>query len=153
MIIMKYFVRNTIVMVGLIIIDQLLKFWFETKRLFVDIGIVSFHFVTNTGASFGILKGYNVLLAWISVIILGLIMLSIDKIKKEHTLPIILLVAGLLGNLIDRVLRGFVVDFIDLKFWPVFNLADSLVVIGVIWLGIVILRKDLKKPRRRMRRK
>jgi len=150
---MKYFVRNTIVMVGLIIIDQLLKFWFETKRLFVDIGIVSFHFVTNTGASFGILKGYNVLLAWISVIILGLIMLSIDKIKKEHTLPIILLVAGLLGNLIDRVLRGFVVDFIDLKFWPVFNLADSLVVIGVIWLGIVILRKDLKKPRRRMRRK
>ncbi|KYK24442.1 hypothetical protein AYK26_06755 [Euryarchaeota archaeon SM23-78] len=153
MIIMKYFVRNTIVMVGLIIIDQLLKFWFETKRLFVDIGIVSFHFVTNTGASFGILKGYNVLLAWISVIILGLIMLSIDKIKKEHTLPIILLVAGLLGNLIDRVLRGFVVDFIDLKFWPVFNLADSLVVIGVIWLGIVILRKDLKKPRRRLRRK
>ncbi|MBW3001182.1 signal peptidase II [Candidatus Woesearchaeota archaeon] len=150
---MKYFVRNTIVMVGLIIIDQLLKFWFETKRLFVDIGIVSFHFVTNTGASFGILKGYNVLLAWISVIILGLIMLSIDKIKKEHTLPIILLVAGLLGNLIDRVLRGFVVDFIDLKFWPVFNLADSLVVIGVIWLGIVILRKDLKKPRRRLRRK
>jgi signal peptidase II len=158
---MRVFIRNTIILIVLIFLDQLLKFWFESKKIFVDLGIVSFHFVTNTGASFGMLQGNNALLAWISVIVLGIIMMSADKIRKEQALPVIIIVAGLLGNLIDRVIRGFVVDFIDLKFWPVFNLADSLVVIGVFWLIIVILANERadrvdnkvdaknKKPRRR----
>nr|MCK4930370.1 signal peptidase II [Nanoarchaeota archaeon] len=145
---MKVFVRNTIILVGLIIIDQLLKFLIEKTRFFIDLKLVSIHFVKNTGASFGILQGNNALFAWISVIVLGLIMLNVNKIKKEHVIPIILLVSGLLGNLIDRVFRGFVVDFIDFKFWPVFNLADSLIVIGVIWLIIVILKKDFAKKKK-----
>ena len=142
---MKIFIRNTIILVGLIVLDQLLKIWVFTERFFVDLGIVSFHYVRNTGASFGILQGQNALLAWISVIVLGLIMMHLDKVKKEHEYPVLLLVAGLLGNLIDRVFRGFVIDFIDLKFWPVFNLADSLIVIGVIWLGIVLIISDFKE--------
>ena len=139
---MKVFIRNTILLVALIVIDQLLKLFFETKKVFLDLRVVSFHFVRNTGASFGMLQGNNALLAWVSVIVLGLIMLNVDKIKKEHEVPVFLIVGGLLGNLIDRVFRGFVIDFVDFKFWPVFNLADSLIVIGVIWLIIVILRKD-----------
>jgi signal peptidase II len=155
---MRLFVRNTIILVGLIILDQLLKSWFETRKLFVDLGIVSLHFITNTGASFGMLQGNNALLAWVSVIVLGVILLNVDKIKKEQALPVILILAGLLGNLIDRITRGFVVDFIDFKFWPVFNLSDSLIVIGVLWLIIVIMANERadnkinankKKPRRR----
>lgn len=145
---MKVFVRNTILLVSLIIIDQALKFWVEKTKFFIDIGIIIFHFVKNTGASFGMLQGNNTLFVWISVIVLGLIMLNVNKIKKEHSIPVILLVSGLLGNLIDRVFRGFVVDFIDFKFWPVFNLADALIVIGVIWLIIVILKKDFAKKKK-----
>jgi signal peptidase II len=159
---MKVFIRNTIILIVLIFLDQLLKFWFESKKIFVDLGVVSLHFVTNTGASFGMLQGNNALLAWVSVIVLGIIMMSADKIRKGQVLPVILILAGLLGNLIDRIIHGFVVDFIDLKFWPVFNLSDSLIVIGVFWLIIVIMANERadnkvnvkdKKPRRRMRRK
>lgn len=146
---MKVFVRNTILLVALIMLDQLLKLFFETRNHFLDLKLVGFHFVKNTGASFGMLQGNNALLAWISVIVLGLIMLNIDKIKKEHEIPVLLLVSGLLSNLIDRVFRGFVIDFIDFKFWPVFNLADALIVVGVIWLITVILRKDFKSSKKK----
>ncbi|HJX06133.1 MAG TPA: signal peptidase II, partial [Candidatus Nanoarchaeia archaeon] len=91
-------------------------------------------------------------LAWVSVMVLGIIMMLADKIRKEQIIPILLIVAGLLGNLIDRAFRGFVIDFVDFKFWPVFNLADSLVCIGVIWLGIVILAKDFKISKKKKRR-
>ncbi|MBN2052802.1 signal peptidase II [Candidatus Woesearchaeota archaeon] len=141
---MKSFARNTIILIALVIIDQLLKYFFEKTRFFADLGIFALHYATNTGASFGMLQGNNILFIWISIMVLGIIMLNADKIKKEHTIPLILIVSGIIGNLIDRIFRGYVVDFIDFKFWPVFNLADSLVVIGVIWLIIVILKEDLK---------
>lgn len=149
---MNAFVRNTIILIALIIIDQLLKFWVESKKFFVDLGIVAFHFISNTGASFGMLKGSNTLLVWVSIIVLGVIMINIKHIKKEHTYPVLLLISGLLGNLIDRIFRGFVVDFIDFKFWPVFNLADALIVIGVAWLLIVVLRKDFAKTKKKKKK-
>jgi len=145
---MKKFARNTILLIGLVVLDQLLKFFFEETRAVLDLRLVALHLVTNTGASFGMLQGNNALLAWFSVIVLGIVMMNADKIKKEQALPVLLVVAGLLGNLIDRVFRGYVVDFVDLRFWPVFNLADSLVVIGVIWLAFVILKKDLKENKK-----
>jgi signal peptidase II len=146
---MKTFTKNTILLIGLILLDQLLKFWFESSKLFANLGLAVLHVVTNTGASFGMLQGSNALLAWFSVIVLGIIMMNADKVKenKNQVLPVILIVAGLLGNLIDRVFRGYVVDFIDFRFWPVFNLADSCVVIGVIWLCLTMLRTDAKKPK------
>jgi signal peptidase II len=162
---MKAFARNTIILFGLVLLDQLSKLYFERTKLFVDLKIVAFHFITNTGASWGILQGKNSLLIWVSMIVLGVIMLNVDMIRKrkEQILPAILIVAGLLGNLIDRIFRGFVVDFIDFKFWPVFNIADSCIFIGVIWLIIIILKNDftendknktekqnkIEKPRRR----
>ncbi len=150
---MKPFARNTLLLISLVLLDQLLKLWVITKRLYIDVaGIAIIHLVQNTGASFGILKGNNALLAWVSVMVLGIIMMLADKIRKEQIIPILLIVAGLLGNLIDRAFRGFVIDFVDFKFWPVFNLADSLVCIGVIWLGIVILAKDFKISKKKKRR-
>ena len=145
---MKKFARNTILLIGLVVLDQLLKFFFEKTRAVLDLRLVALHLVTNTGASFGMLQGNNALLAWFSVIVLGIVMMNADKIKKEQALPVLLVVAGLLGNLIDRVFRGYVIDFVDLRLWPVFNLADSLVVIGVIWLAFVILKKDLKENKK-----
>jgi signal peptidase II len=147
---MKAFTRNTIILFGLIVLDQVLKLFFERTKLLIDLKIVAFHFVTNTGASWGILQGKNSLLIWVSLIVLGAIMLNVDYIRKrkEQVLPAVLIVAGLLGNLIDRIFRGFVVDFIDFKFWPVFNLADSCLVIGVIWLIIIILRNDFTENKK-----
>ena len=54
------------------------------------------------------------------------------------------LIAGIIGNSIDRIILGYVRDFIDLGFWPVFNLADSFNVIGVLILMWIILKEDKK---------
>ena len=142
---MKTFLRNTLILILLVVADQILKYLFAVKKAYGNLGIVVLHFVTNTGASFGMLQGNNALLAWFSIIVLGIIMIISDKVKKEQVLPVLIIVSGIIGNLIDRVFRGFVVDFIDFKFWPVFNLADSCIVIGVIWLAIVIIANDFKE--------
>ena len=157
---MKSFIKATALLTGLIILDQALKTWVIAKGVSKDLGIISINLVTNTGASFGILKGSNTLLAFISMIALGIIMISAEKITRKQTMPVIILTAGIIGNLIDRLFRGFVIDFIDLKFWPVFNIADSLIVIGAAWLGLIIIledkkkiSKDKKKLRRRVKQK
>lgn len=67
--------------------------------------------------------------------------LKIKNCRKIH-LPLLLIIAGAISNLTDRVLFGCVIDFIDLKFWPVFNLADIYITIGAIAVIIEILRKN-----------
>ena len=139
---MKPILRNTLIILGLVLIDQISKYFFEATKAFINLSIFSLHYVQNTGASFGMLQGSNALLAWISIIVIGIIMTNVKKITKEYALPIIILVSGILGNLIDRILRGFVVDMIDFKWWPVFNIADMLIVISVVWIIILLLIEE-----------
>ena len=63
------------------------------------------------------------------------------RIPKNVGVPIGFIIGGLLGNLIDRIFLGHVVDFIDFRIWPVFNAADSAITIAVIWLIIYLWRK------------
>lgn len=120
---------------SLIILDQLSKF-LATKFNF-DFGILAINLVTNTGATWGLLKDSNALLIWISIIAIGLLLWGQDKLPKKSKAILPFLFAGIVGNIIDRIVRGYVIDFIDFKFWPVFNIADILIVISVI--GIVFL--------------
>jgi len=149
---MKPSTRNFIILAALVIIDQLLKFWVSSAKPFIDAGIFSLHYVTNTGASFGMLQDNNTTLIFVSIMALGIIMMNVKHIQRKHEIPVILIISGLLGNLVDRVFRGFVIDFLDLHWWPVFNLADSCIVIGVIWLAAIILldndgkQNESKKP-------
>jgi len=110
----------------LVVLDQVSKYFLTT--------------ITNTGAAFGILKGYNILLLIINLIALIICIFFYIKDKKLK-LPLTFLIAGILGNLIDRIFFGYVRDFINLKFWPVFNLADSYNVIGVIVLIVIIWKE------------
>jgi signal peptidase II len=153
---MDSFKRNSILLLSLVVIDQVLKALVAGSRPSLDTGLVWVHYVTNTGASFGIFQDSNTILAYVSLMALGFIMLNAKHITSRQEIPAILIVSGLLGNLIDRLARRFVVDFIDVKIWPVFNLADSLIVIGVILLGITIImearedsKKESKSPRAR----
>lgn len=101
-------------------------------------------YVENTGAAFGILSGNVGLLAVISVLILtALLVYTVRHERKSglFMLAVALIVSGAIGNLIDRLFRGYVVDFLNFLFvsFPVFNLADCFVVVGVVLLGIQIL--------------
>ncbi len=114
----------------LIFLDQLTKFLFPG--------------ITNTGAAFGILQGKNILLIIISIIVI-ITAIFYYKQHKDLRLSLILILSGTAGNLIDRLLFGHVRDFIDLKYWPVFNLADSYNVIGALLLIYLVYFKKEKK--------
>ena len=109
----------------LIILDQLSKYFLGN--------------VVNYGAAFGILKGYTTLLIIISLIVIFICIYYYKEKKLKLGLSFIL--AGTIGNLIDRILLGYVRDFIDLRIWPVFNLADTFNVIGVILIIYISLKK------------
>ncbi|MFC1675266.1 signal peptidase II [Candidatus Omnitrophota bacterium] len=112
------------------------------KSLPVIKGILHLTLVTNQGAAFGIFKGQSHLFI-ISALVAAILIISLLKKNKCRLTGISfsLILAGALGNLIDRIYLGFVVDFIDLRFWPVFNLADSSITIGAVLLGITVLKR------------
>jgi len=122
--------KKVLLIVLLIFLDQLTKFLIPG--------------ITNTGAAFGILQEKNLLLIILSFIVLfG----AVYYYRNYHDLriSILLIIAGTAGNLIDRLLFGFVRDFIDLRFWPVFNLADSYNVIGALLLVYIAFIKKQGK--------
>jgi len=98
--------------------------------------------VHNRGAAFGILK--NQLLLFIAISLFAIAFIVVNLKNKSNPLifkiALSLILGGAAGNLIDRLRFGYVVDFLDLRFWPVFNLADSALTIGaaVIKLGVIV---------------
>jgi len=143
----------------LIGLDQAIKYLIETKiGLFEKLPVINGFFyithTTNKGAAWGILQNMN--LVFIPVTIVVAIILSFLLIKNKSLLfrfSGVLIMAGALGNFIDRVFRpAGVVDYLEFHFgsyvFPIFNLADSLVVCGSILLGIYVLffydKKEIK---------
>lgn len=124
----------------LFFVDQLTKYLIKSHLdLFQSIpiipGILYFTRAHNTGGVFGILPGQTLFFAIGTAIILALLILSLFFIQYTpmQRLAAIFLISGALGNLFDRVYYGYVTDFLDIKIWPIFNLADTYVVIGVFF--------------------
>ena len=121
-------------------------------------GIVQLNYAENTGAAFGSFSAHTDLLSIFTflMIIIGLLYLFIKKRKLDvEYVCIALIIAGGLGNLIDRVFRGFVVDYIEPLFinFAIFNFADILVtcssVVLVIWLIYEIYREVKEEKEQR----
>ena len=98
--------------------------------------------VHNEGAAFSIMYGLRYILIAISIAFLVLIIYYMYK-KKKYNIEFALIIGGLLGNLIDRIVFGYVIDYIGViifkYYFPIFNIADALIVIGAI---ILLFRKD-----------
>ena len=103
--------------------------------------ILAFHYVQNTGASFSILPNATLFLTIFSIIVAILIILCYKKIPEHQRLFFAFILAGTLGNLLDRIRFGYVVDFLDFKIWPVFNLADSFVTLGALSLVYMLMKE------------
>lgn len=102
-----------------------------------------FHFtlVLNNGTAFGLLKGQNAALAILTALAVLLMTVYILTHKDSNifmTLALGLVLGGALGNLFDRIRFGCVVDFLDFRIWPVFNVADSAITIGMIIMAIIL---------------
>lgn len=94
----------------------------------------------NTGAAFSILTGNNLLLIFVSFFVIGLIVYYMYKSEDER-LPLSLVLGGAIGNLIDRIFLGSVVDFIDISIWPVFNVADMAITAGIALIILDLIKK------------
>lgn len=90
-------------------------------------------YVQNRGAAFNMLTGQGLILIIVPAVAIAIAIWFMEKNLKEHwTLlsALVLIIAGGIGNLIDRSLMGFVTDMFDFRFWPVFNVADIAVCVG-----------------------
>ena len=113
--------------------------------------VVQLRYTTNSGGAFSLLTGAPLLFGIMAMVIIGGIVYASRRAQPMAMLVILgLILGGALGNLTDRLLRGDallrgeVVDFIKVGIWPVFNLADSCVVVGGILLAILLGRAELE---------
>ena len=134
-----------------VVADQWSKVWIrsypEGQQIF-KFGLFSIVHVHNTGAAFGLFQGYSFALTIIALI--GIVIILILAFAFSSRLPFLsgwlgklslgLILGGTMGNLIDRLRLGYVTDFIDVGFWPAFNVADSAVTVGVIIFAYALLR-------------
>ena len=113
--------------------------------------INNFFYITkvyNEGASWSIMWGMRLMLIIISIVILACIIVYQKRFKDNirNNIAFSLLYAGIIGNLLDRVINGYVIDFLDFKIfnydYPVFNFADIFIVIGIFLLCISIIKKE-----------
>jgi len=142
-----------ILFIFLLIIDLITKYLvdvnfnlMETKEI-----ITNFFSVTkvyNYGASWNILSGHRILLIIVTILILIALFYYDTKfiINTRNIIAFSLLYSGIIGNLIDRIVHGYVIDFLDFNIfgynYPVFNFADICIVCGIILIGIAIIKKE-----------
>ncbi|QHI73211.1 signal peptidase II [Aminipila terrae] len=136
-----------IVIIAAVMLDQLVKYIIRVNMdLYETIPIINgvFHitYIQNTGAAFSMFSGHTGILALITVIITIGILVYLFKLRRGGhrmlMLSLSLIAAGGLGNIVDRVMLKYVVDFFDLRIWPIFNLADVYVCCGCGLLVIYI---------------
>ena len=111
-------------------------------------GIFHLTLVYNRGAAFGIFKNQIPLFVFTSLVAIILIYLDYKRNQQKesfsYNLSLALILAGALGNLIDRLFLGYVIDFFDFRIWPVFNIADSAITVGAFLLAYSLLRQNKK---------
>ncbi len=129
--------RVVILSLVLFLVDQLTKFLLYGREIPL-FPYVSVHSVQNTGVIFGLFQGNNVLFIIISIAVLVLVW----RYLQTYPVALSLLVAGTVGNIVDRIFFGYVRDFISVSVWPVFNLADAYVSVAVILLLYSFWRED-----------
>ena len=132
-------------------VDQLSKFLVrQNLRLgesWPSEGLFRLTHGTNTGSAFGLFSNQTLILIVASVLAIGFLVYFYRAHAPRRLLrfAIALQLGGAFGNLIDRINTGAVVDFFDVGRWPIFNVADSSIVVGLVLLGWVLLSDDRKR--------
>ena len=143
-----------LLLLGIVILDQLTKICIQSSMtLGMSIPVVKdvFHitYILNPGAAFGILENQQVFFIVVGLAIVAAAVYFYPALRKENgwiRYGAALLMGGAVGNLIDRIQNGLVIDFFDFRIWPVFNVADIAIVVGVGCIIYALLFKaDLKR--------
>jgi len=128
---------------GVIVLDRFSKIFFSNlldlnESLILIKNILHFTLVHNTGIAFGLFKDCGFVFIITPLVLTGLLIYNIyyyrhtRQLSRVYITAFSLILGGAIGNLIDRIFWGYVIDFIDFRVWPVFNIADSAITIGAI---------------------
>jgi signal peptidase II len=142
------------VVIAAIAADQLTKL-IVSSQLTLDealhvVGPFSIHHVQNSGIAFGLFASATPVVTALTAIAVGWMLVFFARSGARHpVLPVALglLIGGSTSNLIDRIRLGHVTDFLDLRYWPAFNLADSFIVVGVAALLLALVAADRNAAR------
>ena len=133
---------------SIVIVDRITKIFFSQLLDYGEsIPIIKnfFHFtlVHNTGIAFGLFKDQGLVFVIIPIIAIILLVFNLyyfqqnkEVLSQRYIIAFSLILGGAIGNLIDRIVAGHVIDFIDFRIWPVFNVADSAITIGAVMIAI-----------------
>jgi signal peptidase II len=135
------------------LLDRLSKLWVERTLageppLAVIPGVLSFNHTTNSGGAFGFGQSAPWLFAGATLVVtVVIVIVSFRMTHRSVAIALGLILGGALGNLTDRIangpgLTGHVTDFIDLQVWPIFNVADTAIVIGAVLLAVSTARHE-----------
>jgi signal peptidase II len=144
-----------LVTVAAVIADQVTKHIVSSQLTLGDevavIGPFSIHHVQNSGIAFGLFADATLAVIVLTTVAVGWMLVFFARAGARHpVLPVALglLLGGSISNLADRVRLGHVTDFLDLRYWPAFNIADVCIVVGVVLLVVTMLAGE-RSPRRR----
>jgi signal peptidase II len=143
---------------GAFLLDRLSKLWVEQSLagrppIRVIPGVLSFSYTTNSGGAFGFGRSAPWLFAGATIVVgIVIVVVSTRPLRPSVAIGLGLILGGALGNLTDRIANGpgfdgAVTDFIDFHVWPVFNLADSAIVIGAVILAVTSAFGDEERER------
>lgn len=132
-----------------LLLDQLLKYWIRTNMTLgqsipVLTGIFHITYIENPGAAFGILSNHRMLFLVLTAVIVSIMYYLYRSLRNKRSLAACslgLIISGAIGNFIDRFLRGTVTDMFDFQIWPVFNIADICICIGIFILCYILMIK------------
>lgn len=136
-----------IIFIFIIVIDQVSKILIAQKNIILIPDFFSLTYTQNTGVAFGILPSNLIIIIPANIVVLGLIIKFLRENKDTMNYPVIislvLILAGGTSNFIDRIFRGYVIDFIHINLFniPTFNIADISITIGIIILLIIIVKQ------------
>ena len=137
----------------IILLDQITKAILIGKNTTVIPNVLNFTYTENTGVAFGIGSNNLLFIIIVNIIVLGMIIKFIkereEQVNFSILISLILILSGGIGNLIDRIVRGYVIDFIDLNVFnfPNFNIADISISIGIILLIFILCKSILKEKK------
>lgn len=131
---------------GIVLADRLTKIFFSNaltlgESWVIFRNVLHMTLVHNTGIAFGMFKNKGIVFIIIPVILIGLLIYNFyqykynnEKLSRLYIAGVSLIIGGAIGNLVDRIMYSYVIDFIDLRVFPVFNIADSAITVGACLL-------------------
>ena len=137
---------------AVVVADQITKHWALNRlsggRTIDILGSLRFNLSFNSGMAFSQGKGLGPLIAIVGVVVVAFLLVGLRRNTPSGAVFVGLVAGGAAGNIVDRAfrgdawLRGAVVDFIDLQWWPIFNIADAAICVGGVLLVLSSLRQE-----------